>query len=58
MSHSPFISVVQEKKKTRKALESRKVMQGKLDIYEKRYDVSGVTRGIKLNFMGKIIDTI
>ena len=33
-------------------------MQGKLDIYEKRYDVSGVTRGIELNFMGKILHTI
>lgn len=31
-----FNSVLQEKKRVRKALESRKVMQGKLDVYEKR----------------------
>ncbi|XP_028398010.1 ankyrin repeat domain-containing protein 36A-like isoform X2 [Dendronephthya gigantea] len=31
-------AIDQEKKKVRKALESRKVMQGKLDIYEKRAD--------------------
>ena len=32
-----FVIMIQEKKKTRKALESRKVLQGKLDVYEKRY---------------------